>query len=146
MNLMLDKAMIMATAAHTRQVDKVGKPYIMHPLRVMLAGTTLDEMVVGVLHDVIEDTHLTENDLGGEFPKHIVDAIVALTRQEYETYFESVERAALNPLALNVKINDIDDNADPTRGDFDGKDSLLKRYAKAKEILLEAKKSFILDK
>lgn len=143
---LLDKAIIIATAAHTGQTDKAGHPYIMHPLRVMLAGETLDEMIVGVLHDVIEDTELTRYDLEEEFPEHIVEAVEVLTRLEEETYFEFVERVALHPLALAVKIHDIDDNSDPTRELPDKHKGLLDRYAKAKKILIEARKSFALDK
>lgn len=59
----LEKAIVIATQAHTAQVDKGGNPYILHPLRVMLKMSTEEEMVAAVLHDVIEDTKVNADDL-----------------------------------------------------------------------------------
>ncbi len=60
---MLNKAIKIAVLAHESQIDKAGKPYILHPLRVMLKGTDEEEMICGVLHDVLEDSEITETDL-----------------------------------------------------------------------------------
>ncbi|WP_311764816.1 hypothetical protein [Paenibacillus agricola] len=75
MNL-LNKAIIIAAKMHDGQTDKGGRPYILHPMRVMQAATTEDERIVAVLHDLIEDTSHTFNELRDEgFPEHIIQAI-----------------------------------------------------------------------
>lgn len=113
----LDLAIKIATDAHAGQVDKGGQPYILHPLRVMLAMETEDERIVAVLHDVIEDTAITANDLYWMhgFKPSIMIAVVALTRGKNEDYFDFIRRCMGNPLARAVKIADILDNLDPRR-------------------------------
>lgn len=114
----LNAAVKLATDAHTGQVDKAGEAYILHPLRVMLAMKTEDERIVAVLHDVIEDSPWTCDDLYWQhgFKPEIVMAVAALTRGKNEDYFDFIRRLAQNPLALTVKIADIRDNLDPSRG------------------------------
>lgn len=113
----LDLAIKIAIDAHAGQVDKGGQPYILHPLRVMLAMETEDERIVAVLHDVIEDTAITANDLYWMhgFKPSIMIAVVALTRCKNEDYFDFIRRCMGNPLARAVKIADIRDNLDPRR-------------------------------
>ena len=80
---MLDKALILAAKAHTGQVDKGGAPYILHPIRVMLACEGEKEKIVALLHDTLEDTALTAADLRrAGFPEEIVQAVCCLTRAE----------------------------------------------------------------
>lgn len=114
----LDLAIKLATDAHAGQVDKGGEPYILHPLRVMLAMETDEERIVAVLHDVIEDTPVTADELYWThgFPPGIVRAVTALTRMKDEDYFDFIRRASANPIARAVKIADIRDNLDPRRG------------------------------
>ena len=114
----LDTAIKLATDAHVGQVDKSDEPYILHPLRVMLAMKTEDERIVGVLHDVVEDTGVTCDDLYWTlgFKPEIVMAIAALTRRKDEDYFDFIRRLAPNPIARVVKIADIRDNLDLSRG------------------------------
>ncbi|TPG68653.1 HD domain-containing protein [Brevibacillus laterosporus] len=130
----LEKAIVIATQAHTGQVDKGGNPYILHSLRVMLKMTSEEEMISAVLHDVLEDTEVTEDDLQKVgFREDIIDAVIALTRQDDETYMDFIKRAKLNPIARTVKMGDIDDNCDLTRisNPSDQDYSRIKRYKKA---------------
>lgn len=136
----LDKAIKIATEAHKGQVDKAGADYILHPLRVMEKLETKKEKIVGVLHDVVEDTDVTFEDLENEgFSKEIITALKYLTRRKGEKYFDYIERIKKNSLAKKVKLADLEDNLDisrikePTKKDF----SLMKRYEKAKKILLK---------
>lgn len=109
--LAIDKAL----AAHAGQRDKAGRPYILHPLRVMLAGKTDAERIVGVLHDVLEDgPDYHVGDLAF-LPDDLVEAVVALTRQPGEDYMDFCRRAGANPIARRVKIADLRDNLSPDR-------------------------------
>ena len=114
---LLEKAIEIAVKAHEGQKDKYDAPYIMHVLRVMNAGKTNEEKIVGVLHDLIEDTKWTAEDLKREgFTEDIVKAIECLSRnKEEESYEEFIERIALNQLAIRVKLNDLTDNMDLRR-------------------------------
>jgi len=112
----LEHAIILATQAHEGQVDKAGQPYILHPLRVMLAQKDDKHRIVGVLHDVVEDTYITMWAIDHEFGEPIARAVDALTRRDGESYDAYLSRVALNPIAAAVKIADIRDNMDPSRG------------------------------
>ena len=112
----LELAISLATAAHTGQVDKAGKPYILHPLRVVLAVRGDAERMAAVLHDVVEDTPITLEQLRElGFPEEVVAAVDALTKQPGEDYFDFVERAGMNDVARPVKLADIVDNMDGSR-------------------------------
>lgn len=139
MGEMLDKAIIIAVNAHRSQLDKGGDDYILHPIRVMSKLKTETERIVGVLHDVIEDTDVTYNDLIDEgFSEEVIEALKNLTRGENEGYFDFINRANLNNIARAVKLADLEDNMDikrikdPSDKDF----SRIKKYMKAKKILL----------
>ena len=111
----LDMAIGMAVKAHAGQLDKAGQPYILHPLRVMFSLGTETQMVVGVLHDIIEDTYITKKDLRIYFNEDIVNAIYTLTRRQGETYTEMIVRIQNNKLASMVKLADLQDNLDLMR-------------------------------
>ncbi len=112
----LEDAISLAVQAHFRQVDKAGQPYILHPLRVMLALETEVERMVGVLHDVIEDTEHTLAELRGlGYPEEVLAALDCLTRRDGESYDEFVERVKPNALARRVKLADIADNLEVSR-------------------------------
>ena len=114
--IMLDRAIELARVAHKGQVDKGGHPYINHPLRVMNAVETIEEKIVAVLHDAVEDSDLTINDLKREgFSEEIVCAIAAITKLEGEKRKDYLKRVELNKIALKVKIADMNDNADISR-------------------------------
>lgn len=112
----LDKAILISVQAHHGQKDRYGRPYILHPLRVMMSVKSEEERIVAVLHDVVEDSDLTLKDLKKEgFSDEIVRAVDCLTKREGEPYEAHVERARQNSLALAVKIADLEDNMDPQR-------------------------------
>ena len=116
---LLNKAIKIATKAHKKQTDKYDAPYLGHVFRVMNAGMTIDEKIVGVLHDVVEDNpdypieYLREKG----FPEHILNAIECLTKREEEQldYDAFIARIETSPLAIAVKLNDLRDNMDLTR-------------------------------
>ena len=113
----LERAIQIATEAHNDQKDKFGTPYLCHLTRVMNAGKTDDERIVGILHDLVEDTKWTFEDLEKEgFAIHILQAIRCLTKiSEEEDYDDFVKRVKSSPLAIKVKINDLTDNLDVKR-------------------------------
>jgi (p)ppGpp synthase/HD superfamily hydrolase len=118
------RAVAIAAAAHTGQLDRGGAPYILHPLRLMLRCETRDEQMVAVLHDVVEDTRWTLDALRDEgFSDGVLAALDALTRRDGESYDAFVERIAGVPLAARVKLLDLEDNMDlgrlPEVGDED---------------------------
>ncbi len=140
---LLDKAIIIATTAHKGQLDKGGNPYILHPIAVASRVKTIKQKIVAWLHDVLEDTMVTIEDLKNEgFPEDILSAVVALTRKKEETYTEFCERVSENDLAIDVKIADIQENLDfsrftnPTEQDIEQYISRSKRYKKALEGLI----------
>ncbi|MPN00779.1 Bifunctional (p)ppGpp synthase/hydrolase RelA [bioreactor metagenome] len=140
MKNLLEAAIKIAVEAHSGQLDKAGQPYVLHPLRVMLSLSDEKDRIVGVLHDVIEDTSITYDYLianGFEGQREILEALKSVTRKEDETYEEFIERVALNPIGKIVKLADLQDNMNlsripnPTTKDFER----LKKYEKAKEML-----------
>ena len=136
----LARAIEIATEAHRGQVDKAGNEYIGHPLRVMEMGKTEEEKIVGVLHDVVEDTDWSFERLEAEgFAPEIIAALKCVTKiSENENYDAFIERVKKNPLATAVKINDLTDNMDirrlPYLSDKDIK--RLKKYLKAYKKLI----------
>jgi GTP diphosphokinase / guanosine-3',5'-bis(diphosphate) 3'-diphosphatase len=131
----LTRAIALAEHAHRGQVDKAGKPYIEHPLRVMQSMQTEMGRIVAVLHDAVEDSDLSLDQLTeAGFNTEIVTAIDAITKRAGEAYETYLERVMANPIALQVKIADMSDNmniariADPTPKDW-------QRLEKYREIL-----------
>jgi (p)ppGpp synthase/HD superfamily hydrolase len=113
---MLDKAISIAAAAHSGQKDKYGSPYILHPIRLMAKVYSEEEMIIAILHDVVEDTDWTLEGLEAEgFSHNIIEALDCLTRRNDETYGAHIERAASNPLARKIKLADLEDNMDMKR-------------------------------
>lgn len=136
----LERAIEIATKAHRGQFDKAGNDYIQHPLRVMAAGKTTNEKIVGVLHDVVEDTDWTFERLAAEgFSSEVVEALQCVTKlSESEPYDKFIARVKTNKLAVAVKLNDLTDNMDirrlPYLSDKDVK--RLKKYLKAYKQLM----------
>ncbi|ALG07512.1 HD domain-containing protein [Kibdelosporangium phytohabitans] len=116
MTFVLDDAIRIAREAHAGQVDKGGKPYIDHPLRVMARVEGAPAQMAAVLHDVIEDTPITADDLRAQgCPEDVVTAVVALSKVKGEAMPDYLRRVAANPVAVQVKRADIGDNTDPVR-------------------------------
>jgi (p)ppGpp synthase/HD superfamily hydrolase len=112
----LERAIEIAARAHAGQVDKAGQPYVLHPLRMMLAVTTPEARMAAVLHDVVEDTAVTLDELRAEgFPASVLEAVEALTKREGEDYEAFIRRVAPNPIAREVKLADLRDNSDLSR-------------------------------
>ena len=136
---MLKKAIEIAVEAHKGVTDKYGVPYINHVTRVMNLGETEEEKIVGVLHDVVEDTPWTFEQLAAKgFSSEIIDALTCVTKiSEEEDYEEFTLRVSRNPLAVKVKINDLTDNMDIRRiPDLTEKDlTRLMKYHKAYRFL-----------
>lgn len=113
---MLEKAISIAVEAHRGQIDKAGKPYILHPLRVMLAGNTEEEMICGVLHDVIEDTPISLEMLAEEgFSDTVLEALHLLTHDKGVSYEDYIRTLTQSPLAVQVKLHDLHDNLNRDR-------------------------------
>lgn len=109
-------ALELAVEKHKNQTDKAGNPYILHPLHVMENVNSKEGKIVAILHDIIEDTDITENYLLKiGFSKRIVDAVVALTRSEDMDYQEYIKNLSSNPLAKEVKLADLEHNMDLKR-------------------------------
>ena len=130
----LESAILLAVQSHQGQRDKGGAPYILHPLRMMLRMRSEVEMMVAILHDVVEDTQHTLLDLRqAGYSEQVLEAVDCLTRKDGETYEEFIERVRQNSLARRVKIADLEDNMDIRRiSDPQARDwERLKRYRRA---------------
>jgi (p)ppGpp synthase/HD superfamily hydrolase len=148
--LNLDRAIEIAVKAHEGQIDKAGKPYVLHPLRVMLRMDSRVGMIAGVLHDVLEDggengwtrERLTESGFGGR----ILATLDRLTKQKGEDYFDFVRRAAGRALSRKVKIADLQDNMDLSRIPCpEPKDQKrVRKYRKAMRLLCQISEQKVL--
>ena len=130
------KAMNLAYHAHHGQFDKGGVPYIFHPIH--LAESMDDEIstCVALLHDTVEDTAVTLEDLSREFPAEVVNAVRLLTHGEDVDYFDYVRAIRQNPIAVKVKLADLRHNGDPKRICNQGNQERRRaKYAAARAIL-----------
>lgn len=127
------EALEIAVAAHYNQVDKGGNPYILHPIFVASCMTTVNEKIVGLLHDVLEDTKFPKDYIAKKFNKDVVDALELLTRDKNMSYEEYIDRLAKNEIARKVKIADLVSNMDVRRlNKLQNKDLVrLRKYHKA---------------
>ena len=111
----LDRAIAIACKAHAGQIDKAGKPYSLHPLRVMMEVPS-KARIVAVLHDVIEDSDISFFDLESEgFSAYDISALDSVSRRPGESYSAFIDRAAANPIGRIVKLADLRDNCDMSR-------------------------------
>lgn len=111
MNL-VEKALQIALDAHSGQVDRAGMPYIMHPIAVAVRQKSTDAFAVAVLHDVMEDSEYTADDLRKHgIPEHIIEALILLTHAEGEPYMDYVKKIKSNELAKVVKLADLEHNS-----------------------------------
>ncbi len=138
----LSKALDLAIEVHKGQYDRNGLPYLGHVVRVMNAGQTLQEKIVGALHDVVEDSPMTIEDLRLHgFDDEIVDAVDAITfYDEAETYDEYIDRVIKNRIAVRVKLNDLTDNMDIRRlSELDNQSiQRLKKYFRAYKTIISS--------
>lgn len=143
------KAMNIAYKAHDGQFDKCGFPYICHPIHVAESITTtlhvpVNEYLtcVALLHDVVEDSDITIEDLAKEFPEDVVHAVDLLTHKEGVDYFDYIYAIKANYLAKVIKVQDLLHNMDPDRmalidGDPDKKNARFEKYCAAIKILCD---------
>lgn len=135
----IERAIEIAANAHAGQRDKAGQPYIFHPLRVMFRVDGEHEQMAAVLHDVVEDTAITIDDLAREgFPPAVLRAVEALTKLPGETRLEAAARAAADPVARKVKLADNAENMDLSRipNPTDKDHARCREYAEVRELLL----------
>ena len=112
----ISKAELIAKMAHAGQVDKAGEPYFNHPKRVANNFAGEEEVIVALLHDVVEDTDITLEHLKAEgFSDTVLEALDAITKREGESYDDFINRVKENPIALVVKLADLKDNMDILR-------------------------------
>ena len=137
---MLEKAIEIAVEAHRGQIDKAGREYILHPMRVMLRGRNDTEMIVGILHDVVEDTPVTLDMLRLEgFSEEVLAAIDCITKNKGESYGTFIDRVLANPLATQIKLYDMEDNLNrdripyPTPKD----EARFQKYEKYHKVILQ---------
>lgn len=137
----LERAIQIAVEAHAGVKDRGGKAYILHPLSVMMRVETDAEKMVAVLHDVIEDTGWTFDNLREEgFSEEIIEALGSVTKtSDEEDYDQFVLRAQKNEIGRKVKIADIKENLDVTRlGHLTEKDTArINKYKNALRLLTE---------
>jgi (p)ppGpp synthase/HD superfamily hydrolase len=112
----LERALQIAVQAHAGQKDKNGAAYIFHPLRVMMRCTSERAKMAALLHDVVEDTDWTFEQLAQEgFPADLIATLKLLTHEEGVSYDDYVTRTMTDPIAMEVKIADLEDNSDIRR-------------------------------
>lgn len=111
---MVESALAMAVEAHAGQKDKSGNIYILHVIRVWQGVRAItnseDCHIVALLHDVVEDTHTTLEDIRTEFGERIMIAVDAITKRRGESLPDYIDRVAGDPIALRVKQADSWDN------------------------------------
>jgi (p)ppGpp synthase/HD superfamily hydrolase len=131
------KAINIAYNAHMGQNDKFGIPYIFHPVHLAEFMDTEDECIVAILHDVVEDTDVTFEELEKEFSNKIIEALKLLTHDKKVPYDEYIVKLKNNPIAKKVKLADLKHNSDKTRLDhLTPKDIIRnKKYENAIKIL-----------
>lgn len=132
------KAMKIAYYAHHGQLDKSGVPYIYHPIHLAEQMKTEEECIVALLHDVVEDTHITFEELEKEFSDKIIQALKLLTHDDSVPYMDYIRKLKYNPIARNVKMADLSHNGDGARLDtMSEKDKLRNlKYIEAMKILI----------
>ena len=113
---MLEHAISLALAAHAGQKDRNGAPYILHPLKVGLGAMNDVEMMAGILHDVVEDSDTTLDDLRTEgFPEEVLTIVDYMTKREGEVWDDYIRRIMELEPSMQVKLRDLEQNMDTTR-------------------------------
>ena len=134
------KAMKIAFDAHKDQTDKTGLPYIFHPFHLAEQMTDEATVCVALLHDVVEDTDITFDQLKKEgFPNEILQALKLLTHDQSVPYMDYVKEIKSNPIAVKVKLADLKHNSDLTRMDVVDEWAIARteKYKRAIKLLME---------
>ena len=128
LEIQLEKAIRLASKVHKGQVDRMGSPYILHVIRVMMRGRDTEEQVLGALHDVLERSDLTRAYLQEKgFDAAILIALEHISRNKGETYEDYIDRVLQNDLAARVKLHDLADKMD-LRGKSQLENGDVKRF------------------
>lgn len=136
------KALKLCFEAHREQVDKTGMPYVFHPFHLAEQMTDETSVICALLHDVVEDTPYTLDDLREMgFPVRVIEVLSLLTHEESVPYMDYVERLSADPIARQVKLADLRHNSDLSRLDTVDEYALKRneKYQKAMELLLRKK-------
>lgn len=132
------RAMIIAYNAHNGQLDKSGVPYIYHPIHLAEQMGSEEECIVALLHDTVEDTTVTFEQLEKEFSKTVIEALKLLTHDDSVAYMDYVKNLKQNPIARKVKLADLHHNSDVTRKKQTEEDQMRNlKYQQAIKILSE---------
>ena len=135
----IEKALMIAWDAHKGQKDKGGRPYICHPITVASNLEREDEIIAALLHDVVEDSGYTLQDLkAAGFPEEICQAVDQLTHKDGEDYFSYIRKIKANKIARSVKVQDLLHNSDASRLTIitEADEKRIAKYRKALEILM----------
>ena len=133
------KAMKIAYDAHNGQIDKSGVPYIFHPIHLAEQMQNENECIVAILHDVVEDTNITFEELEKEFSSTVIEALKLLTHDASVNYMDYIRNIKDNPIAKVVKLADLHHNSDVTRLQKRSEKDIKRnqKYAEAIRILEE---------
>ncbi len=123
---LINKAIDLSYDAHHGQKDKAGRPYFTHPFTVAMKMDTEAEICAALLHDVLEDTSITPEYLRENFTPEISEAVDILTHRQGMSYDEYILAVKANPIALKVKLADIEHNMDKTR--LAGNSEAMRKY------------------
>ena len=132
------KALKLCFEAHKAQTDKTGLPYVFHPFHLAEQMTDEYTTVTALLHDVVEDTDYTLNDLQEMgYPDEVIQALSLLTHDDGSEYMDYVKRLKNNPIARAVKLADLKHNSDLSRYDTIDNQAIKRtaKYQQAIEIL-----------
>ena len=131
-----DKALQIISELYEGKLDKRGFPAILHPLSVAMRFKEQDKMFVcALLHDVIEDELISEDQLRLIFPDDYVDTILVLTRKKYQTYRDYIQSIILSQdmAAIQIKLSDLENNIERNKGQFPEQ---MKRHQMACKMIL----------
>jgi (p)ppGpp synthase/HD superfamily hydrolase len=152
MEHLLETAIRLAAKVHKGQVDRFEKPYILHVMRVMMRGHDLDEQILGALHDVLERSKLTVEDLEEKgFSPRILKALQHISRKKDESYEAYIDRVIQDNLAIRVKLHDLADKMDLLHveeldvADLKRYNKQLAAYHRMKKLMAQAKANMKLD-
>ncbi len=134
------KALKLCFEAHKNQVDKSGMPYVFHPFHLAEQMTDERTTIVALLHDIVEDTDYTLDDLSNMgFESDIIEALMLMTHDKAVPYMEYVAKIKNNPIARTVKLADLRHNSDLSRLDTVDEKALKRKdkYSEAIRLLTD---------
>ncbi len=151
MDNLLETAIRLAAKVHKGQVDRFGKPYILHVMRVMMRGQDNEEQVLGALHDVLERSAMTVEDLSKKgFPPRITKSLEHISRHPEESYEQYIDRVMQDNLAIRVKLHDLTDKMDLlhvetlSHADLKRYNKQLAAYHRMKKLVEHAKANMLM--